>query len=570
MKKLLRYSMVVIMLFTSCDSEGLMDTTELDELTPERIYSDVEYTRRILYDLYGRMRQETNANNGSFSRLFNMATAVSLLDNATDDGAGNTTRTAGIIPRIQQYVTAGITASTNPVDNQHPWTWYYTAIRNANIFLANVMDSPLGAAEKQSSYNQARFLRAYYYHELLRWFGPLVISTEPLDPFAFETTRREDIQNTVKFIIDEFDVLSQPGALPDQWGDADYGRATRGAAMAYKARTMLYAASPLHQGSGVTWAQAAQAALDMIQYSDNGGIHELYYDPVEPAKSYTRYFNERQNKENILVNLNAPTNDMYMLFPAFGPWNVNKELGTCATQWLIDSYDMADGTEPIIGYNADYSPIINPVSGYDDQNPYANRDPRLAQSVMYHGMTWPMVNRAPATVDITTPQNWGSGYFVTKFLDDRIDHMVGGTTSQNFIMMRYAEVLLNYAEAINEAENSALARERAVEQLNRIRHRGGITNPLVASDYNQATLRERIRKERRVELSWEEHRFFDIRRWKIANEVMRRPATGIVIENGQFVRVLLDTRAYSERMDLLPIPLAEVNNSPLIYQNPGY
>jgi starch-binding outer membrane protein, SusD/RagB family len=109
------------------------------------------------------------------------------------------------------------------------------------------------------------------------------------------------LQNTVKFIIDEFDACSQPGALPDQWGDADYGRATRGAALAYKARTMLYAASPLHQGSGVTWAQAAQAALDMIQYSDNGGIHELYYDPVEPEKSYTRYFNERKIKKTSLL-----------------------------------------------------------------------------------------------------------------------------------------------------------------------------------------------------------------------------------------------------------------------------
>jgi starch-binding outer membrane protein, SusD/RagB family len=258
-----------------------------------------------------------------------------------------------------------------------------------------------------------------------------------------------------------------------------------------------------------------------------------------------------------------------MLFPAFNPWNVNKELGTCPTQWLIDCYDMADGTQPITGYNADYSPIINPASGYDDQNPYANRDPRLAQSVMYHGMTWPMVNRAPATGSYL-PERWISGYFVTKFLDDRIDHMAGGTTSQNFIMMRYAEVLLNYAEAINEAENSALARERAVEQLNRIRLRAGITNPLVASDYNQATLRERIRKERRVELSWEEHRFFDIRRWKITTEVMRRPATGIKMEDGKFVRITLDNRAYNERMDLLPIPLAEVNNSPLIEQNPGY
>ena len=570
MKKILRYSMVVLLLFTSCDNEGLMDTTELDELTPEKIYSDVEFTRRVLYSLYGRMRQETPQNNGTFSRLFNMATAVSLLDNATDDGAGNMARTGGPIPGIQQYVTAGITGSSNPVNNQHPWIWHYTAIRSANIFLANVMESPLEAAEKQSSYNQARFLRAYNYHELFRWFGALVISTEPLDPFAFETTKRETLQNTVKFLIDEFDALSQPGVLPDQWGDADYGRATRGAALAYKARTMRYAASPLHQGSGVNWAQAAQAALDMIQYSDNGGIHELYYDPVEPEKSYTRYFNERKNKENILVNLRADNNDLYMLFPAFNPWNVNKELGTCPTQWLVDCYDMADGTQPITGYNADYSPIINPASGYDDQNPYANRDPRLAQSVMYHGMTWPMVNRAPATMDLTIPERWISGYFVTKFLDDRIDHMAGGTTSQNFIMMRYAEVLLNYAEAINEAENTALARERAVEQINRIRLRAGITNPLVASDYNQATLRERIRKERRVELSWEEHRFFDIRRWKIASEVMRRPATGIKIEDGKFVRFTLDNRAYNERMDLLPIPLAEVNNSPLIHQNPGY
>ncbi|HOI49601.1 MAG TPA: RagB/SusD family nutrient uptake outer membrane protein, partial [Prolixibacteraceae bacterium] len=250
--------------------------------------------------------------------------------------------------------------------------------------------------------------------------------------------------------------------------------------------------------------------------------------------------------------------------------NLNKELATDPTQWLVDFYDMADGTEPILGYHADYSPIINPAAGYDEQNPYTNRDPRLAQSMLYHGLTWPKVNKGPHTVDITTLEKWGSGYFLTKFLDDRIDHRDGGTTSMNFIMMRYAEVLLNYAEAVNEASDSPDARQKAVARLNQIRERAGISNPLVASQFTQSTLRERIRKERRVELCFEEHRFFDIRRWKIANEVMKRPATGIAIENGKFVRKVLDSRTYNERLDLLPLPNNEVNNCPLIYQNPGY
>lgn len=569
MKKILNY-ILGLLLLVGCDAEGLMDNTDLDELTADRIYSDVEYTRKVLYDLYGRMREETNANDGSFSRLMDMATAVAMLDNATDDGAGNTTRSAGLVPGIQRYITGAITATTNPVTNTHPWKWCYKAIRNANVFIANVDRSPLEESEKISSRHQARFLRAYYYHELFRWFGPLVISTQPLDPFAFETTKRETLAATVEFIVAELDTLSQPGILPDSWDDADYGRATRGMALAYKARTLLYAASPLFKDSGVTWAQASQAALDMINYAEQGGWFELYYDPEEPEKSYTRFFNSRKNKEVILSNLRAYDNDLYELMPPFNPWNVNKELATVPTQWLVDCYDMADGTQPVTGYNPDYSPIINPVSGYDEQNPYANRDPRLVQSMLYHGQTWAKVNKGPQTVDITTPEKWSSGYFLTKYLDDRIDHRDGGTTSMNFIMMRYAEVLLNYAEAVNEAEDSPSAREKAAVQLNKIRARAGITNPLRAADYNQQTMRERIRKERRVELSFEEHRFFDIRRWLIANEVMRRPATGIAIENGIFVRKVLDSRTYNERMNLLPLPNDEVNNCPLIYQNPGY
>ena len=161
-----------------------MDTTDVDELTDEKVFTSVENTRKALYNLYGRMRESTGANSGSFSTLFALGTSLGMLDNATDDGAGNTTRNAGTTPGIQKYITGSISATTNPVAATHPWIYHYRSIRNANIFLANIDKCPMTEEEKRSSANQARFLRAYYYHELFRWFGPLVISTSTIDPFV--------------------------------------------------------------------------------------------------------------------------------------------------------------------------------------------------------------------------------------------------------------------------------------------------------------------------------------------------------------------------------------------------
>ena len=320
----------------------------------------------------------------------------------------------------------------------------------------------------------------------------------------------------------------------------------------------------MHKASGRTWKEAADAAKALI----DEGLYELYYDP-SGERNYARLFNTRVNSEIILSYLGSDTDLMMKCMPPWNPWNVGKELATCPTQWLIDAFDMADGTEPIIGYNGT-EPIINPESGYDEQNPYANRDPRLQQIVLYHGNTWPLVNGSQQTLDITKPENMGSGYFLLKWSDNRIDYRKNGKSQQNFIMMRYAEVLLNYAEAINETEDTPSARFSAVDALNQIRRRAGITTDLEAEKFTQSTLRERIRKERRVELCFEEHRFFDIRRWRIAKNVMTRPAVGITIQNGRFVRRVMDTRFYVDRMDLSPLPMNEVNNCPLIYQNPGY
>jgi len=551
-------------ILTNCSEEGLLEETDLDQIDTEKVYSDVELTRRVLIDLYSRMRDiafnnaaGSSSSSGSFSRLEDMGTTNSMLDNVTDDGGGMAGKSKAL-PVVNRMVTGGLSPTTNFLAYTNPWNFYYRAIRNANQFLANVDRSPLADEEKQSAKAEARFLRALYYHEMMRWFGALVITTDVLDPFSFSTTKREDMETTIRFIVDEFDAVGQPGVLKDSWDDANYGRATRGAALAYKARTLLYGASSLYKknGSTVTWQEAADAAKDVIDLNTYG----LYYDATDVAKSYTRLFNERVNNETILQYLRPDDNDLYNCFPTVDGWNVNKEVGTIPTQQLIDSYDMLNGTEPITGYNGDaFSPIINPASGYDEQNPYANRDPRLSQTILHDRATWPRVNDVVnKMMDLSKDENWLSGYYLVKYLDDRIDHLKSGKTSMNFQMMRYAEVLLNYAEAINEAADNGSNRQLAVVQLNAIRARAGITGTLDAANFT------------RVELCFEEHRFFDIRRWEIAMDVLNKPALGIEKENGLYVRKKIEDRIFNTRMYFMPIPNSDVNNCPLIYQNEGY
>lgn len=567
------FSFLMALSAASCvSSDGLdSDTADLDTITEKDVYENVTYTRRVLFDLYGRTREFTKSNKMTFSRMKDMNTTCCLLDNATDDGCGDM---GSSVAKLNQYVNGAITASMNPVAGTHPWNWYYTAIRQANGFLENVDGSVLEESEKVRSKAEARFLRALYYHELYRWFGPFVISVKREDPFD-KSLVREDEKTCVEWLVNEFDELSKPDSgLSDVYGLEEYGRATIGAALAYKARTLLYAASPLHAESGVTWKQAADAAKDMIDYAERTGLYGLYYDPETPEKSYSYLFNTRYNNEYIFFYNNADggEGEIYNLMPPFNPWNTNKELSTCVTQEFVDQYDMIDGTPAFI-YDAKTGrrAEINPASGYDDQKPYTGRDPRLSQTVLHDGMSW-LVKGSSVKADISTKDKWVSGYFVIKFCDDRVDHMNKGTTTMNFPSMRYAEVLLNYAEAVNESENSATAREAAVAQLNLIRRRAGITKDLTASQFDQETLRERIRRERRVELAWEEHRFFDIRRWKIAKDVLDGwTPTGITKDkSGKYSFVNFTRRSYSDRMNLSPIPLKDVNGCPGIKQNPGY
>ncbi len=557
MKKIYLLLLLIPCLF-ACSSEGLLDTTDTGSLEEANIYQNRDRTREVLNFLYGSTRLAN-----MFSPVIS-AEGLAYLDITTDLGKMGGSYD-GTLPFTQGTMVA---SSTAPLPND-PWKYYYIAIHMANSFLANVDKSPLTDEEKRDMKLEARFLRAVYYFELFRWCGPFVITTDILDPFDF-SQKRADIDASINFIVKELDEIA-PQMRPE-WTGSDYGRATKGAAMAYKAKTLLYAASPLSNPSNdkKKWENAVKALKDVIDLDR----YSLYYDADKRELSYARLFNQRVADEIIYSYLRGNTTSQYGNLPSGDPWTGGTTYAaSMPTQNLVDAYDMLDGSEPVDIFSPNYrsgnrSATINSSLGYDDSNPYVNRDPRLEMTVLHHGSTW-LTNKQTATLDLKklSVNDAKTGYILRKFLDDRIDHRNGGTTQLNFPMMRYADILLSYAEAKNEYEGPG---KEILDIINLVRERAGVgllnTDP---SKWNYESLKKRIIKERMVEFAYEEHRFFDVRRWK-RGDFLSGKIYKIGLLNDKMHVTELESRSFPEKMYLLPVPLAETQNSPGIYQNPNW
>lgn len=317
------------------------------------------------------------------------------------------------------------------------------------------------------------------------------------------------------------------------------------------------------------WEDARDALLAVM----NLKIYDLYYDPANRAMSYAHYFCERKTKENIYTYLLGQNSTMHSNLPQGSPWNESSYVGTAPTQNLVDAYDMLDGQEPITGYDVNGQPIINPASGYDESNPYANRDPRLKMTIFYHGNTFDL-NGSPRALDMTNvdEKSKTSGYLVLKYLDDRIGHRSTGNTNYdcNPQMLRYAEILLGYAEALNELGDS----KNAVKVVNQIRDRAGVGKLDETKNWGKEELRARIYKEYRIEFAFEDNRFFDARRWAKAEEWFSGPVYKMNVsgdlENPVYTRQSLEERIFLSKCYYFPIPQLEVDNSVNIQQNTGW
>jgi len=557
MKKYIILFISAVVLFSSCVDEFLdrkMDTN----YTEDQVFSSYTTMRNFGIGIYSNLPQ-------GFDRF-----SGGMLASATDDAAHS-----GGNNLIQQLGNGNWGAFGNPDDQ---WSALYDGVRKANLFLENsadyraiIVQDTVTEQGKQSYLTQSNdlmwlraethFLRAYFYFELLKRYGGVPIITEVLDEDSNFDYSRNSFDEVLTYIESEIE-LAIPD-LRDTWsgfdGDRLIGRATQGAALALKSRVLLYAASPLNNSSNdqSKWVRAADAAYEVIALGQ--------YSLVD---NYRNMFREITNSEIIFGRIYGASNGLERNNYPIG---FNGAIGgTNPSQNLVDAYETMNGLS------------ITEDSEYDPQNPYVNRDPRLQMSILtndsdYKGRKiesfrdgFDGYGKARATK---------TGYYMKKFIDEGLDLLQNRSSVHTWIYFRYAEVLLNYAEAMNEAYGPDAIAEglpmSAREAINSVRQRSGVTMPDIESASSNE-MRERIKNERRVELVFEEHRFWDLRRWKDAVEALSKPIRIAVIQKNAdetftFSYQQAEERTFLEQMYLYPIPADELNKAGgSLQQNPNW
>lgn len=555
--KLIYAALLGSVLLTGCEKEFL-EITPTDRVSDAAILSDSTLFEAFVINRYLGVRLTNKEGDGSlpgFGRGFEYAMWSSLTDESIYNNDDNTWV-------IQQ----GQLSPENTGIAGTFWGRSYRSIREVNYALANIDDLQMSQSHKDLLKAELHFIRAYRYHDLIRNYGRVVLVGDRVaelgddfsDPALFE---RSSIQEGIDYAVSELN-LAIEGLPVHNSGNWQEGRATKGAAMGLKSRLLLYAASPLYTGGTSEtqkWAEAAQAAkevMDLGVYSLYPDYSELFLTPGSNSEIiFARYYNLNQLHTHLEI-ANGPN--------GYGGWGGNVPL-----QNLVDDYEMADGSD------------FNWSDPEEAAEPYENRDPRFYETILYNGAEYrgrEVETFVPGGLDSQDgPANWNtskSGYYLRKFIDEDlpIQNPWGAAGIQNWIYIRYAEILLNYAEGQNEASGPD---ESVYAAVNAIRERAGM--PPLPEGLSQSEMREKIRHERRIELAFEEHRFYDVRRWLIADETANEPAQGITItkdDNGDLsyeIKTALEGRSFEEKHYWLPIPRAEILASDnQLEQNPGY
>jgi hypothetical protein len=470
---------------------------------------------------------------------------------------------------------------------------YYTAIRKANLFLKNVDKIPFPDSKtKDQLIGEVYFLRAFYYNEMLKRFGgmPLLTEVDLFVPGDDLMRPRDTYRDCFAFIMD--DLKKAIGMLPVILNTNEYGRATKGAAMALKARVLLYAASPLfshktgiwgmdgtvddwyEKDGKAWWLKAAEAAKAVIDLTDESGkpVYAMYQTGAEnKSDDYERLFFKRRehgNNEVIFYKHEAPigfTNDQINV------WMPGGDFGGAGavqpTQDFVDLFEMSNGKY-----------IDEAGSGYNDKDPYKNRDPRFYKIIIYHGSSWQGTTMDLSTTSAQFPTGtFLTGYFVRKYVPEEVKKNTSTTSYHNWIYFRLAEMYLNYAEAMNEVEGPT---QRVRDAVNTVRARSGVIALPADLTSDKKSMRQRLQRERAIELCFEEHRWWDARRWstgeegELATEWFGGQMNRMVItksgNNVNFSKEAYYTRIFQPHNNLYQIPLGEMYKNPLFVQNPGY
>jgi starch-binding outer membrane protein, SusD/RagB family len=451
------------------------------------------------------------------------------------------------------------------------WDRLFQGISRANTVLNQLeaTDANLPAAFRTEIQAQARFLRGNFYHELLWLYGDVPLFDKvPTVEEAREVSRssRDEVFN---FLLADLQAAAQ--GLPESWPASQYGRATKGAALAYIARAALYEASyqKYHLGNATRAEQLFRVAADAAQDVMDLGIYGLYPD----YRGLFTYAGEGSS-EVIFDYQHVQGVNGWSAFGWFAPHSRGGVVDIHPTRALVDQYRMTDGL------TIEDSPLYDPAPPVIEDGEvvslgmYANRDPRLYATVIFPGAEFMGAvfnpypdSPTPDHLDRSNFNNTETGFVLKKYVDpEDVDER--NNSGINIIKMRYADVLLMYAEAKIELGEWA---EPSVEAaLNELRDRVDMPDVELTSQQQAIDL---VRNERAVELATEGLRLADIRRWGVAEEVMPGQPAGMDIwDDGEIVTVFGTwQRSFTAPRDYLwPVPIGELDLNPNMTQNPGY
>lgn len=514
------------------------------------------------------------------------------------------------------------------------WDRYWAAIHNCAVFISRINDATVTNENDRKRWNaEAHLLRAFYYSELLKWYGAtLPIEREPYSLTQdFTQIKKPTYYEVVKFIMEDCDFALATNELP--WritSVSDAGRFPKALAEAIKSQMTLFAASPLNNAGNNYWEEAYQVNKTSLSSLRANG-YELYNTVNIPATylADNAFLGPNKNVHTAIYNEYFCTTLTYSETPidkeTIYQSKINQgasycmgattqyKTGVCPSQEVVDAYETSDG-QPVLNLANPYQdeqhtqPNYNTANKlYNPNDPYANRDPRFYASIYYNGSkrycNWPFaevaaahenypaatgtrtriiatyVNEPQTGLHATDRKKTRTGYYLRKFR-----HPTAGANNVDIVganpkFYRLGEVILNFAEAAAEAGHLS----EAVDAVNEIRARAGMPNLPATLDKTDLILR--IHNERRVELAFEENRYFDVRRWTkpdgdLSNTDKWITAMEITwVSNGVYTYKRRPVRAterlcYSNKWLWLPIPLAEANsfqfNTAINWQNPGW
>ena len=557
--KLYRIALIILagILTASCvDLDYTEQNTRDEEWTYEYF---AEGIKNMVFDVYAQVYNNEFESNSAYF----LAGATDEAQYALESGA------------VNNYVNGGWSAA-NPYSRT--WSKCYTAIADVCMYLEKLDEADITEWQYNPNYDlwvqqmelfpyELRFLRAYFYFELFRAYGDVPLVTTTLTNAQANAITRTPADEIVKFIVDELDAVAP--YLPVSYlteVNSEIGRATRVAAYALKARTLLYAASPLFNPSGdkAKWAKAAEACKFVLDNAADWGLKLSNYGNLW---GHDAFFNQE-----LIFGLGR--GDFNSFEMANYPIGVeNGASGNCPTQSFVDMYEYQDNGQTF----AERYPGNIDLKTVD---PYEGLDPRFALTVVRNGDEWPTNGSQKKAIEtfqggFNALPKYGAtptGYYLKKYVDGACVTTADNQTTRRhtWILLRLGEFYLDYAEAVFNATgsaNNATYGMTANEAVNVLRTRKSVAMPEFTEDGDAWVAR--YERERAVELAFENHRFWDVRRWKKGAQYFRSVQVASISSNLLLSRSTV-SRQWDDKYYFYPIPQSELKKNPNLTQNAGW